>query len=108
MAHIRKSKNKALFNALVAGFSGSLGGLTIKQYKDKIVLTTKAAPKRWKKPTAGQADKRSLFQEAVFYAQQVKRDPKRAAAYARKLKGKRNVFQAAVSAYLRTGGKGVI
>ncbi len=108
MAYIRKSRNKALENALLAGFRGSLGDLVIKQYKDKIVLTTRAAPKRRKKPSPGQAKHQSLFQEAVHYARKVIKDPKRSAAYAKKLKGKSNVYQAAVSTYLKTGGKVVI
>jgi hypothetical protein len=101
MAIIRKSKGKVLGNPLLEGVSGRLGNFTIKQYKDKIVLTNNPE-RRKRKPTAVQKEKRSLFKEAVTYAKRVLKDPKRAAAYARNLKGKRNVFQAALSDYLKS------
>ena len=41
------------------------------------------------------------FQEAVYYAKRVLKDPKLKAAYQRKLKGHRNVFQAALSDYMK-------
>ena len=41
------------------------------------------------------------FQEAVYYAKHVLKDPKLKAAYQRKLKGHRNVFQAALSEYMK-------
>jgi hypothetical protein len=105
MAYIRKSGNKALVNALLAGFKGSFGDLTIRQYKNKIVLSAKAGSRRKKKPTAKQAARQLLFQEAVIYGRRVNKDPKKKAYYSKRLKGKRNAYQAAVSAYIKTGGR---
>ena len=53
------------------------------------------------KPSKAQVERRSLFEEAVFYAQRIKGDPKKSAAYKKKLKGRRSVYHAAISDYMK-------
>ena len=106
MAYIRKSKGKLQKNLLLTGVSGQIGKtFIVKQYKDKTVLS--AFPDMDSvKPSAKQKEKRKLFQGAVAHAKAVLDDPKQKALYVRKLKGKRNVFQAAMSDYLKSKKQG--
>ena len=100
MAYIRKSKGKLQDNPLFAGVSGALGkSMVVKQYKNMVVLANIPRKTRFK-PTEEQKAKRLLFQEAVHFAKKILGNPKQKAAYARKSKGKRNAFQAAMSEYL--------
>ena len=100
MAIIR-TKGKGRKHHLLAGASGQIGKtIVVKQYKGKIVLANYPG-KSSKKPTEAQKAQRMLFKEAVAYAKKIKNDPLKKAAYARKLKGKRTVFQAALSEYMK-------
>ena len=73
----------------------------VRQFKDKIVLSGLPSKTR-KKPTAIQKHKRERFRNAVRYAKLVLKNPDQRSRYERNLKGKRNVFQAALSDYLKT------
>ena len=88
-------------NALLQGFSGKLGpGLIVKQYKNKIVIS--AMPqfaKRNKTPL--QKLKSGWFAEAVQYARSIIRDPKKKAAWAKKLPPGKLVYHAAIQEYLK-------
>ena len=64
-------------------------------------MFTAMPPRRRKRSSKLQVDRMTKFQEAVYYAKHVLKDPKLKAAYQRKLKGHRNVFQAALSEYMK-------
>ncbi|MBS1979034.1 MAG: hypothetical protein JST46_16810 [Bacteroidetes bacterium] len=64
-------------------------------------IFTALPPRRRKKSSKLQMDRMSKFQDAVYYAKRVLKDPKLKASYQRKLKGHRNVFQAALSEYMQ-------
>ena len=101
MAYIRKSKGKLRKNPLLANVSGQIGQtFVVKQYKNVTVLSNFPDMSQVK-PSAQQKTARKLFQRAVRHAKAVLRDPKEMARYTKKLKGKRNVFQAVISEYLR-------
>jgi len=62
-------------NPLLAGVSGSLGGLlTVKQYRGKTVLCQKIG-EREKKASAKQEENQRLFRAANAYAKEVYDDP---------------------------------
>ena len=67
--------------------------------KDYII--TNLAPRRRKKSSEAQQDRQDIFKRAVKYAKYVLGDTKLKASYKRKLKGHRNVFQAAVAAFMQ-------
>ena len=93
MAHVKNS-------ALLQGVKGALGELVIKQYGNRTVITKKPDMSRVKK-SALQKIYRDRFKEAVVYARGVLRDPKKKAAFAKKLKDGQTVFNAALSHYLK-------
>ena len=72
----------------------------VEKIKGKTVITPVYARKR-KKTSKAQEEGEERFKDAIAYASHVIKDPKRKAAYEKKLKGKRNAFQAAVSEYMR-------
>lgn len=88
-------------NAILQGFSGKLGpGMVVKQYKNKIVIT--AMPQFAKrKKTKLQKLKYGWFAEAVAYAKSVIRDPKKKAAWQKKLPPGKLVYHAAIQEYLK-------
>ena len=90
-------------NALLEGFSGKLGpGMVVKQYKDKIVISAKPAPRnRKQKKTDLQKLKYGCFAEAVAYAKSVISDPKKKAAWQKKLPPGKLVYHAAIQEYLK-------
>lgn len=99
MAIIR-TKGKGRKRQLLAGVSGQIGKtIVVKQYKGKIVLANYPG-RNTKKPTAAQKTQRMRFKMAVAYARKVISDPLKKAAYTRKLRGQRTVFQAALSEYM--------
>ena len=102
----KNKKGKVKGNALLTGFSGMVGGtFVLKQYKDKVVMSNVPDMSNVKF-SAEQKKSQSLMAEATAYAKGVLKDPKDSARYAKNLNGKRNVFQAAVSDFLRRGKKG--
>ncbi|MBS1545513.1 MAG: hypothetical protein JST14_17885 [Bacteroidetes bacterium] len=64
-------------------------------------MFTAVPPRRRKKSSKRQMDRMNKFQDAVAYAKFVIKDPKLKASYQSKLKGHRNVFQAALSEYMQ-------
>lgn len=85
------------------GTRGRVGKTFIlKKYGKKTVLANfPDESKNDRKPTKAQKGQRTSFKRGVAYAKSVLRDPKLAAAYKRKLKGHRNVFQAALADFLQ-------
>jgi hypothetical protein len=102
MAILRTSKGKKSKKHLLLDVHGSIGGImVVRQFKDKIVISGMPSKSR-KKPTAIQKDKRQRFRYAVKYALMVLKNPAERARYQNNLNGKRNVYQAALSDYLRS------
>lgn len=102
MAIIRSIKGKKHKKHLLRDVRGMIGNnVVVRQYKDKIVISNKPAKSR-KKPTASQKSKRERFKRAVAHAKMVLNNPALSASYQHNLKGKRNVFQAALSDYLNS------
>ncbi len=85
------------------GARGRVGKtFVLKKYGKKTVLANfPEESKRDRKPTKAQKTQRTTFKRAVAYAKSVLADPKQVAAYKRKLKGHRNVFQAALADYMK-------
>ena len=75
----------------------------VELHGDKYIVTS-LQPRRRKKSTKPQKERNQIFKEAVSYARHINKDPKRKAAYKRKAKGYRNVYQAVLSAYLKNPG----
>ena len=88
-------------NALLQGFSGKLGpGMVVKQYKNKIVIT--AMPQFAKrKKTKLQKQTYGAFAEAVAYAKTIIHDPKKKAAWQKKLPPGKLVYHAAIQEFLK-------
>ena len=87
------------------GVRGRIGKIFVfKKYGMKTVMSNfPAESKNDRKPTKAQQTQRAKFQDAVAYARQALKDPKQKAAYARRLKGHRNVFQAELADYMKKG-----
>ena len=85
------------------GVRGRVGKTFIlKKYGKQTVLANfPDESKNDRKPTKAQKSQRTTFKRAVAYAKSVLADPKLVAKYKRKLKGHRNVFQAALAEYLQ-------
>jgi hypothetical protein len=82
------------------GVSGKLDGRIIKQMPYGPVIT-KVPDMSNVKPTKLQKEKRDRFKEAVAYAQLIKADPVKNAAFKKKLKKGRSVYNAAIAEYLK-------
>ncbi|RXK58839.1 hypothetical protein ESA94_15735 [Lacibacter luteus] len=87
-------------NVLLRQLRGQLGKqLVVKRYGTKTVVT--AYPDMSNvKPSTLQITKRSLFAEAVAYAQGILHDPVKKAAYAQRLKKGQRVYHAAIKEFL--------
>jgi len=101
MAVIRR-KGKLNPNLLLQEVSGMLGGLVIKRYKDKIVLSNPPT-KRTKKPSILQKERQRKMKEAVRFARRINEDPIQKASWKKLAKAYSNVYQAAVAWYLKNG-----
>src|SRR4051794_5037700 len=86
---------------LLRDLKGSLGKqLVVKQYTDKIVVTRHPDMRRIK-PTELQLLYKTLFAEAVAYAQSINRDRQQRAIYLQKVKKGESVYHYALKEYLR-------
>jgi hypothetical protein len=92
-------------NGSIFKISGAIGKqIVFKQYKDRQVVT-KFPDMSGIIPSAGQRKCRNLFKEAVAYAKAINNDPEKKKAYLRKTAKKRNVFNAAISEYMKKAKK---
>ena len=99
------AKGKRRKKLLLADISGHIGKtFVVKQYKNTIVISN-FPDMDGVKPSAEQKGYRRLFKQAVAYAKLILKDPKKKAALKKKLKGRRTVFQAAISQYMRSAGE---
>jgi hypothetical protein len=57
------------------------------------------------KPSAQQKTNRSLFKEAVAYAKEINRNPKKKKAYLKKVAKGQSVYRYALKEYLKKKGK---
>ncbi len=83
----------------LAGISGLIGPIIIKQYADKTVVTARPNVRRVKR-SKSQKTNSSAFAEAVTYARRIIRDPKKKQEFAKKLKKGASVYHAAISEWL--------
>jgi hypothetical protein len=80
---------------------GKIGDeLVVKQYDYGTVITRYPDMSRVKKSPL-QEKENALFKEAVKYAQGIIHDPKKKAAYAKKLKKGKSVYHAAIREYMK-------
>ena len=87
-------------NEFLKGVSGRLGrDFVIKQYSYGTVISKMPEMPKGKK-TPLQKEKSTWFAEAVAYAQDIVHDPKKKAAYAKKIPKGKQVYQAAIKAYM--------
>ncbi len=88
-------------NTVLSKLSGQLGRqVVVKQYGKKTVVT--AYPDMSKvKPSKAQKEKRSLFKEAVAYAQHINRDAALKKKYLKKVQAGESVYHYAIKEYLR-------
>jgi hypothetical protein len=88
-------------NALLKGASGKIGNaIVIKQYSYGTVISAMPDMRRVKK-SALQKLKQGMFAEAVAYAQSIVRDPRKKAAYSKKVKKGQTVYHMAIQEYLK-------
>ncbi|RYY01074.1 MAG: hypothetical protein EOO53_19915 [Gammaproteobacteria bacterium] len=94
--------NKDLLGLL----KGQLGNLVIKQYKNKVVVTTMPAKqvKKNRKPSALKKLYESNFTAAVAYARAILADPKKKAAYEKKVGPGQRVYNYAIAEYAKKYG----
>jgi hypothetical protein len=81
--------------------SAMFGERVLVQPYGKDFIITCLKPRRRKKSSEAQEDCNDKFSVAVRYAKSVLNDPKLKAKYKRKLKGYRNLYQAALSDYMK-------
>ena len=87
-------------HSLLAGISGALGKeVVFKKYADGIVVT-KMPDMSGVQPSLRQSERRELFQQAVYYAKAINRDPELKKAYAAKLKEGKSVFNYAIQEFM--------
>ena len=87
-------------NPLLEGLRGRVGNLIFKKYGKKTVVT-KVPDMSRVKPNELQKLYKSVFSEAVAYAQAAERDPEKRAAFETILKPGQDVYHAALSHFLR-------
>ncbi len=87
-------------NHLLKNLNGTLGKqLVVKQYSDKTVVT-KYPDMHRVKPSELQMLYKTLFAEAVAYAQAINRDPQQRTLYLEKVKKGQSVYHYALKEYL--------
>jgi len=94
MARTRKN------DLLLKDLHGKLGNLVIKQY-DYGTVVTKYPNMSGVKRSELQKVNANRFKEAVAYAQSIIRNPEKCKAYAKKLKGKKSVYYAAIAEFMK-------
>ncbi|MBC7493922.1 MAG: hypothetical protein H7221_02860 [Flavobacterium sp.] len=95
-------------NPLLKNTSGKIGNfIVVKQYKYGTVISAVPDMSRVKKSKL-QKLKQNWFKDAVAYAQTILRDPKKKAAYAKKLKEGKTVYHTAIQEYLEKAKKGKV
>lgn len=95
-------------NPLLNNTSGKIGNtIVVKQYRYGTVISAMPNMRRVKKSELQQL-KQNWFKDAVVYAQTILRDPKKKAAYAKKIKDGKTVYHTAIKEYLERAKKGEI
>lgn len=90
---------------LMLQLASLLNGLEIKRVRGKLVLKEIAKVKK-REPTPAQEARRIEMAYAVAFAREINSDPAERAKWKKRAKGYTNVYQAAVSWYLKNGGDG--
>lgn len=93
-------------NPLLEGVRGKIGEhFIVKQYSYGTVITAFPDMSKVKKSKLQQL-KQQQFADAISYVQSIIRDPKKKAAYAKKLKKGKTVYHAAIQEYFKKMKKG--
>ena len=93
-------------NPLLKGARGKIGkSIVVKQYSYGTVISVMPDMRRVKKSKL-QELKQNWFADAVAYAQSILRDPKKKAAYAKKVPEGKTVYHTAIQEYLAKVKKG--
>jgi hypothetical protein len=87
-------------NALVDGMRGAFGKEFVFRTRGGKTFISKYPDMSNVKPSAKQLKEKSRFSKAVKYAQAIIADPKKKAAYEKKLDGASSVYHAAIKEYL--------
>jgi len=86
---------------LLRQLRGQIGKkIVVKHYGKKVVIT-KAPDMSKIKPSNAQKDQRNRFAEAVAYARHINNSPELKAAYVKKAKKSKSVYQYALKEFLR-------
>ena len=95
-------------NPLLKNTSGKIGNfIVVKQYSYGTVISAVPDMRRVKKSEL-QKLKQGWFMDAVAYAQTILRDPKKKAAYEKKVKEGKTVYHTAIQEYLEKAKKGEV
>ncbi len=95
-------------NPLLKNTSGKIGEtIVVKQYSYGTVISAVPDMSRVKKSKL-QKLKQNWFKDAVVYAQTILRDPKKKAAYAKKVKEGKTIYHTAIQEYLEKMKKGKV
>lgn len=79
---------------------GKVGEFIFKRYGNKMIVS-KTPDMSGIRPTKKQKARRSRFKDAVAYARAIVRNPARKAAYQKKLRRGKKVYQSAIAEYLQ-------
>lgn len=87
-------------NPLVKGSRGAFGKEFVYRTRNGKTFISKYPDMRNVKPSTKQLEEKGRFGDAVRYAQSIIANPKKKAAYAKKLKGASSVYHAAIKEYM--------
>ena len=87
---------------LLSQVQGQIGNIVVKHYGKKTVIT-KAPDMSRIKPSALQRVQRNRFAKAVAYARHINNTPELKAAYVKKAKKSKSVYQYVLKEFLRKG-----
>lgn len=88
-------------NPLFQGVRGRIGDIVVKQYSYGTVITKVPDMPKRRRLSELQKYRPQHFRDAVAYAKDIIRDPKKKAAYAKKLPKGKQVYHAALQEYFK-------
>jgi hemoglobin-like flavoprotein len=91
-------------NFILSMIQGQIGKKIVVKHYGKKVVVTKAPDMSNIKPSPQQKVQRSRFAEAVAYAKHINNTPELRAAYVKKAKKSKSVYQYVLKEYLKHGG----
>jgi len=85
--------------SILNGISGTIGGVTFRQYKGKTIVSMLPS-RRNTKPTPVQAQQRTRFKQAAEFAKAIMHNPDRRAIYEARL-GKKSLYCSLITEYFK-------